>query len=106
MNQPRIDLAIERGRLIERISNQRQLLGEQLQPVGASLHTADRAVTTLRNGSKYLKQHPEVVTVAVAVLVVVQPRRVWRWGKRGFFVWRSWRMLRRQLLDLGLLAQS
>lgn len=106
MNQPRIDLAIERGRLIERISNQRQRLGEQLQPVGASLQTADRAVTTLRNGSNYLKQHPEVVTVAVAVLVVVQPRRVWRWGKRGFFVWRSWRMLRRQLLDLGLLARS
>jgi len=45
MNQDLIDVAIERGRLIERISSQRQLLGQQLQPLGAGLATADRAIT-------------------------------------------------------------
>ncbi len=99
-------MAIERGRLIERISHQRQLLGQQLQPLGASLHTADRVVTTIRNGCNYLKQNPEVVAVAVAVLIVLHPRRVWQWSKRGFFAWRTWRMLRRQMLDLGLVARS
>lgn len=106
MNQELIDLAVERGRLLERISNQRQLLGQQMQPVGDALRSADRAISTLRNGSDYVKQHPEVVTVAVAVLVVLQPRRVWRWTKRGFFAWRAWRTLRVQLSDLGLMRRS
>ena len=48
MNQDLISLAIERGRLLERISNQRQLLGQQLQPVGDALETADRAVAAVR----------------------------------------------------------
>jgi hypothetical protein len=105
MNQQLIDLAVQRGRLLERISNQRQQLGQQLLPLGSTLRTADRAVTAIRNGSTYVKQHPEVVTVAVAVLVVLQPRRVWRWTRRGFFAWRSWRMLRVQLADLGLMQR-
>lgn len=106
MNQAIIDLAVQRGRLIERIDNQRQLLAQQLQPIGQTLLTADRAVSTVRNGGNYLKQNPEVVTLAVAVLVVLQPGRVWRWSKRAFFVWRNWRMLRKQLLDLGLIADA
>ena len=97
MNQELIDLAIERGRLIERISNQRQLLGQQLQPLGAGLATADRAIASVRQGCAYVKQHPEMVTIGVAVLVVLQPRRVWRWSQRVFFVWRTWRMLRKQI---------
>ncbi len=105
MNQQLIDVAVQRGRLLERISNQRQLLGQEVQPLGDTLRSADRAISTLRNGSDYVKQHPEVVTVAVAVLVVLQPRRVWRWTKRGFFAWRTWRMLRVQLSDLGLMQR-
>ena len=97
MNQELIDLAIERGRLIERISNQRQLLGQQLQPLGAGLATADRAIASVRQGCAYVKQHPEMVAIGVAVLVVLQPRRVWRWSQRVFFVWRTWRMLRKQI---------
>jgi hypothetical protein len=104
MNQELIDLAIERGRLIERISSQRQLLGQQLQPVGDTLHATDRVVATVRNGCIYVRQNPHVVIAAVAVLVVLQPRRVWRWTRRGFFAWRTWRMLRREMAELGLVA--
>jgi len=96
MNQELIDLAIERGRLIERISSQRQLLGQQLQPLGAGLARADRTIAGIRQSSDYVKQHPEMVAVGVAALVVLQPRRVWRWSQRLFFVWRTWRMLRTQ----------
>ena len=97
MNQDLIDVAIERGRLIERISSQRQLLGQQLQPLGAGLATAGRAIASIRQGSDCVKQHPEMVAIGVAVLVVLQPRRVWRWSQRVFFVWRTWRMLRKQI---------
>jgi hypothetical protein len=106
MNQELIDLAIERGRLIERISNQRQLLGQQLQPVGEALETADRAIAAVRKAVTYLKQHPEIVAAGVAVLVVLQPGRVWRWSKRGTFVWRTWRLLRRTDRELGLTHPS
>ena len=59
MNQELIDLAVERGRLLERISMQRQLLEQQLQPVGDTLHGVDRALASLRKGRDYLQQHPE-----------------------------------------------
>jgi len=61
MNQELIDLAVERGRLIERISQQRQLLDQQLRPLSETLDTADRLVLTARRCGTYLKQHPEVV---------------------------------------------
>jgi len=80
MNQDLIDVAIERGRLIERISSQRQLLGQQLQPLGAGLATADRAITRIRQGSDYVKQHPEMVAIGVAVLVVAVFLMMWRSG--------------------------
>lgn len=104
MNQELIELAVERGRLIERISSQRQRLGEELQPVGNALRTADRTFAAVRRGTIFVKEHPEAVTVGVALLIVVQPSRVWRWSKRGFFVWRTWKMLHRQISDLGLVT--
>ncbi|HRI91581.1 MAG TPA: YqjK-like family protein [Accumulibacter sp.] len=106
MNQELIDIAVERGRLIERISNQRQILARDLQPVAESLHTADRAIISVRQGAAYLNQHPEIVAVGVAVLIVVKPGRVWRWSKRGYFAWRALSALRRQLTDLGVLARQ
>ena len=104
MNQELIELAIKRGRLIERISNQRQLLARELQPLSDALQTADRATATVRTGTTYVKQHPEIVALGIAVLIVVKPARVWRWSKRGYFAWRAFGTLRRQLTDLGLLA--
>ena len=104
MNQELIDLAIERGRLIERISNQRQLLARELQPLGDALQTADRATATVRTGTTYVKQHPEIVALGIAVLIVVKPGRAWRWSQRGYFAWRALSTLRRQLTDLGVLA--
>ncbi|MEF8699522.1 MAG: YqjK family protein [Candidatus Accumulibacter sp. UW26] len=105
MNQKLIDLAVERGRLIERISNQRQLLDQQLQPVGQALDAVDRVVATVRKGADCVKRNPEVVIAGVAVLVIVQPRRIWRWSKRGFVLWRSWRLLQQQLSRYGLLKR-
>lgn len=106
MNQDPIDLALERGRLLERIGMQRQTLGQQLQPVGRALHAADRTLATVRNATDYLGQHPEMVTAAVALLVVLKPARAWRWTRRGFFVWRTWRLLRREMSALGLTTRS
>ena len=102
MNQELIDLAVERGRLLERISSQRQLLAQQLQPLGAAMGTADRVVARARQCGEYLKRHPEWVATGVVVLVILRPSRIWRWSSRAFLAWRTWRMLRRELSDLGI----
>jgi len=106
VNQELIDLAVERGRLLERISSQRQLLAQQLQPLGEAMGTADRVIAGTRECGDYLKRHPELVATGVAVLVILRPGRVWRWSRRGFFAWRTWRMLRRELSDLGVIKRA
>lgn len=104
MNQALIDLAVQRGRLMERSTIQRQELQRLLLPVDRALQATDRAVNSLRKGADYLGRHPGVVAAAAMVLlVVIRPRGVWRWGMRGFFVWRGWRKLRGQLVDMGLM---
>ena len=102
MNQELIDLAVERGRLLERISSQRQSLAQQLRPLGEAMGTADRVVAGARQCGDYLKRHPELVAAGVSVLVILRPSRLWRWSGRAFFIWRTWRTLRRELSELGL----
>lgn len=91
------DLALQRGRLLERIATQRRQLGEDLQPLGAALRAGDRAMAGVQAGAAYVKAHPRSVALLAGVLLLWRPRRAWRWLKRGFVVWRAWRALRRQL---------
>lgn len=102
MGDGRIDIALRRGRLLERIAAQRAALAGQLQPVSAALHATDRAVAGVQGATAYLKAHPRGVAAALALLVVLKPRRVWRWAKRGFVVWRAWRALRQRATAFGL----
>lgn len=43
---------------------------------------------------RYLRQRPELVIAAGVALVIVQPGRAWRWGRRVFVGWQAWRRLR------------
>jgi hypothetical protein len=89
--------------LLERISMQRQLLEQQLQPVGDTLHSVDRALAAVRKWTRLSRSSTRKWSRrCVAVLVVLKPSRLWRWTKRGFLAWRTWRMLRRELFALGL----
>lgn len=102
MNQALIDIGIRRGRLLERIAHQRAALSRDVQPVCRVLHTADQAVARVRTASDFLKSHPGLVLAAVALLVVLKPRRAWHLAKRGFLVWRLWRTLREQFARIEL----
>ncbi len=101
MTNRMLEIGIRRGRLLERIAIQRAELGRQMQPVAAALATSDRIVAGTRRGFAYLKQHPGIVVAAVALLVALKPKRAWRWAQRGFFVWRTWRSLRRNVMSLS-----
>jgi uncharacterized protein YjiS (DUF1127 family) len=106
MTQQLIDLGIRRGRLIERIASQRALLGQQLQPVRNVLAATDRGVAGVRAGIEFLRQHPGLIVVAVALLAILKPRRTWRWAQRGFIAWRTWRAARNQLAALSLWSRG
>lgn len=94
MNQQRmLELAERRGALTARIAMQRAAFAVHAQPLTRILGAADQAA----QGANWLKRHPQVVLAFVAGIVIVQPRRAWRWAKRAFFVWRSVKAIRAQL---------
>ena len=94
MSASSIELAKRHGALRERIAEQRRTLASHTAPLEWALGKADRALA----GIDWVKAHPQAVGVTVAAVVVVSPKRAWRWGKRFYFIWRGWQTLRNSLL--------
>jgi hypothetical protein len=99
-----IELAQKRGRLQERIAQQRSLIAAHMAPVASALATADRTLAVGRAGITFVKRNPLQVGVAFAVMAILRPRRMWRWGRRVFVAWGLWRKLRDRLHTVGLVA--
>ena len=89
-----LELAHRHGVLRARIDAQRAALARNIWPVESALAGADR----VREGIDWLKAHPEAVVAVTATVVVVSPKRAWRWGKRGYVLWRGWQAVRKSLL--------
>lgn len=102
MNRRASELLLQRGRLLERIAVQRADLVEAAQPVRVALDRVDRVAAGVHSGIAYVKRNHVVAALAVAALFVVKGRRLWRWSKRGFMVWRAWRALRARIPLYGL----
>lgn len=101
-----IELAVKRGRLQERIAGQRATLARQALPLVDALAMTDQVVVTGRRGLDYLRAHPGQLAGAVAVLAVLRPKRVWRWGQRAFVAWEIWRRVRGRLERAGLFGKQ
>ena len=89
-----LELAHRHGALLARIEAQRAELARHTWPVESALAGADR----VRDGIDWLKAHPEAVVAVTATVVVFSPKRAWRWGKRGYVLWRGWQAVRKSLL--------
>ncbi|HQX59339.1 MAG: hypothetical protein KBF63_04730 [Rhodoferax sp.] len=90
MQQRLIELQQQRGRLLERIANQRASLVTQTQPIARLLNFGDRVGEVAAQCKRTALEHPLAVAVAVGAVIVLRPRTVFRWVQRGFFAWRSW----------------
>ena len=88
-HQQLIDIMRKRERLLARCDTQRAELAALARPWEGPFRIADRAVA----GINYLRDHPVVLGVAVALLVVIQRRSLWAWVRRGFALWRAYRAL-------------
>ena len=90
-------LHFRRERLIAKSAAQRDELALLVVPLRRPAHVADRAVA----GAQYLRAHPGVVVIAVAALVVLSPKRAFRWARRAFGLWRGYRLVARVLAQVA-----
>lgn len=90
-------LAEQRGRLLERITQQRAVLQVQWAPLQRTADQGDRVIAAARGAQRYVQAHRATFTLAFAVIcaafVLVKPRHTFRLLKSGFVVWRGWRAL-------------
>ena len=95
MNRQIAELHQRRGRLLERIGNQRAALAEYCEPVHDKLDSVDRFVGRVQLALHYLRTHLLAsAALALTTVYVVKPARVWRWSARAFSAWQTWRLMR------------
>lgn len=102
MNEKQIDILLRRERLRERIRHQRTEMAQQVRPVVVTLAVGDTIAGTVR----CLGEHPLTLACSVAALALWRPKGVFRWGRRAFVAWRSWRFLRGRLDDAIVALRS
>ena len=101
MNALLLELATRHGALKARIDAQRLQLARHSAPLESALSVGDKAL----DGIDWIKHHPAEVGVAIAVVVISGPKRAWRWTKRAFFAWRTWRAFGNKLTILSSRAR-
>lgn len=94
MNERRLaEIRTRRERLLARAGAQREEVALLLVPWQTPLRIADRGLAA----AAHLRTHPELVAVAVIVLLVLSPRRALRWARRAYVAWRGYRWAVRAL---------
>ena len=88
------ELLLRKQQLVARSADLRERLMAQTAGFSPVLSMAYR----LTRGLGTLRQHPEWVAGALAVVAVVRPRFAWRWARRGLLGWRTWQSVRGGLL--------
>ena len=83
-----LEILREREHLLARCDAQRVELATIARQSAGAIKIVDRVVGVIR----CFRSHPMLLGVAVAALVVIQRRSLWRWVRRGFVLWRTYRV--------------
>jgi len=94
MTPRQVQLALKRQRLEFEAAAQRREFADSLRPFVPAFSVVDG----VNHGIHYLKVHPEIPAVAAVALLILRPRKAFRWARRGFSAWRLWGNLRHKLL--------
>lgn len=89
--------AVRRGRLLERISQQRVALAVELAPVVGVLTTADQVVNGAEKTRRWISDNPLIAGVGLVALLLWRPRGVLKLAKNSAVGWRALRLIRRLL---------
>jgi hypothetical protein len=79
----------KRARLIERAACEREDVAVALQSLAPALGFIDRCVGALR----FVIARPPLLAGLALVLALLRPRRAFKWARRVFGVWQSYRWL-------------
>lgn len=85
------ELQLRQQRLLIRSAELRLQLRGDLQRLQRPAAWADQAMS----GWNWLSRHPQWPAGALALLVILKPRRVLSWTGKLWWVWKSARLLRR-----------
>lgn len=89
MNQRLVAIGAKRARLIERAASERAQLAQALQSWAQPLGLVDRCIAAIR----FVIAQPPLVAGAALVLVLLRPRRAFRWARRALAIWQGYRWL-------------
>ena len=94
MNRHLLKLHLERGRLQERIAQQRVELAVQLMPLKRASGTVSRMMALAQDSFDYVRKNPLQASAVLALAVVVRPKKTWQLLQTSLQVWRGWSVLR------------
>lgn len=89
--------ALQRGRLLERITQQRAALAIELAPVAGALNTADQVIEGAEKTRRWIGENPVIVGIGLVALLIWRPKRALKLAKNGMVSWRTLRLIRRLL---------
>ena len=90
-------LQARQGQLVARSHALRERLAHEAQPLERPLAVADH----VREGFRWLVAHPLWIAAAVALPIILRPRRAAGWGVKLWWGWRLWRRVQPFLAHLG-----
>lgn len=96
MSPERLELLLTRERLRERIDHQRRALAAAAWPIEVACGAGDAAGAA----GRWVREHAAALAAGAVGLFVVRPKGTFRWLRRGMFVWRVWKGLRRRLAEV------
>lgn len=91
------DRAVKRGRLLERISQQRIALTASCAPLADALSAADQVVEGAERTRRWIGENPVVVGVGLVVLLIWRPKGALKIASKGLLGWRTLRFIRQKL---------
>lgn len=89
--------AVQRGRLLERITQQRTALAVELAPVVFALDTADQVIEGAEKTRRWIGENPVIAGIGLIALLIWRPKGVLKLAKNGAVGWRTLRLIRRLL---------
>ena len=93
-NESMNHLQVQRGRLLERIRQQRAELACAAYPIKSNLAKFDKLHAYFAARVDDIKKHPRLLILLLGVLLLTRPKGLLLWFKRGVFAWQTWRAWR------------
>lgn len=89
MNERLFEIQAKRARLIERAARERGDFANAVQFLSRPLGFVDRCIGV----ANFVVARPPLLAGIALALVLLRPRRAFKWARRAFGIWQSYRWL-------------